>query len=633
MNAAAVLALCAAMLQLGMGLLLVGLARAPGWRSARTFAMLALTASAYSAANMFFALPSLDDSAVLYASRVNFFAASLHFAAWLLYTFGGPTASARVLPKSLKALALVLVGTGVFILVTGLHYIPGVWADSTIAWANVSYRSPTLRPWAEWYGLVLVGALLLPFSAFVKRARAGEPGAIPHLLGFGVFFACSVVEMLVASRVVETFYLADVGFLAVVVPVAIATVRRVVQDAGRLDALSQKLAGEVEERTEALDRAQVALLESERHAALGRLAAGVGHEINNPLTYLGLSLSTVETWASRTTLPSDVRDAIVSARDGTDRIRQVVDGLRNYTRSTAGEDRALSPADLIQTAFRVASHQLQHVARIQTDLPSTAPVLGDEARLVQVLVNLLTNSAQAIAESGRSGDVTITVRARELADGFVAMEVVDTGPGISPENLRRLAQPYFTTRADTGGTGLGLYLARGIVEQHGGRLEIESEFGRGTTARVVLPAAQRQADEKVAPLPTRQVRFGGARPHILIVDDEPMLARGLARALSPFCDVMVAHSGKEAMTRVTDATTELDAVVCDVMMPGMNGIEFADALQECAPALRERTLFMTGGAVTPAAIEFLDRPDVQFVHKPIDGSELADAIARLLSPS
>lgn len=639
MNAAAVLALCAAVLQLGMGLLLLGLSRAPGWRAVRTLALIALTASAYSAGNTFFALPGYSDAAVLIASRVDFLAASLHGIAWFLYTHGGPTASIRYLPRPLKALSALIATVGVVIALTGSHVNPGGWADLSIDWARVAYRSPTLKPWAEWYSALLVASLLIPFAEFVARARRAEAGAGAHLAGFGVFFACAVVELLVADGTLRTFYLADVGFLAVVVPVAIATVRRVVDDAGRLDEQSQLLAGEVQARTIELDRAQLALVESERHAALGRLAAGIGHEINNPLTYLGLSLETIEAWSPKTELPTDIADALTSARDGTDRIRQVVDALRTFTRASSDEYRALDANGLVRSALRVASHQLRQVARLDVQLDDASSALlvrGDEARLVQVLVNLLSNAAQSLNAATR--DAVITVRTYAADPTRVVINVVDTGTGIAAEHLHLLTQPYFTTRANDGGTGLGLYLARGIVEQHGGTLEIESTVGVGTSVRVVLPRADATHSEAGATPSAVRLSEAGAvtvvsdrRPHVLIVDDEPMVARGLARALSRYCDVDVANSGDEGIARVADTRSPVDAVVCDIMMPGMSGIDFAQELAIRDPSLRQRTLFMTGGAVTPAAIAFVQRADVRCLYKPIAASELANEISRLLA--
>lgn len=648
MNAAAIISLCAAALQLGMGLLLVGLARAPGWRAARTFALIALTAFAYSATDVVFALPSIDDAIVLWASRANFFVASLHAAAWLLYAFGGPTASARRMPLPAKYLAAGLVLGGAIVFAVGPHAIGPSgqalgWKDIDVEWAGVTYHTPLVRPWVEFYALFVLLSLAVPFAGFIPRARRGEPGAWTHLAGFTLFFACMSVEVLVTNGVISTLFLGDVGFLAVVIPVVAATVRRVVSDAQQLDSLSQRLAGEVEERTEALDRAQFALQESERHAALGRLAAGVGHEINNPLTYLALSLESIESWArdtdtrktnsQQTPIPADIREALDNAREGTERIRLVVDGLRNYTRTTAGEFRRLSLEDIARSALRVASHHVQHVAKLELDLGRTAVISGDESRLVQVVVNLITNAAQAIAESNADGEIVISVRTFTQPDGQAALEVRDGGPGISPENLRRLAEPYFTTRATSGGTGLGLFLSRGIMEQHNGCLEIESTLGKGTVVRIVLPPAGVDIEGEVVKNDsveiTSESRDIVTRKRVLLIDDEPLVARVMARTLAPYCDVSVADSGSNAIA-VLDSQGEdappFDVVLCDLMMPGMTGIELADFLGSKNPELRRRMLFLTGGAVTSAAADFLERDDVRFLSKPVGVQELVHAI-------
>lgn len=664
---AAIISLCAAALQLGMGLLLVGLARAPGWRVARSFALIALTAAVYSAADMFFAWPSASDNAILWASRANYCVGALHAVAWLLYTFGGPTASPRQMPPAAKVLAAILTVTALGIFITGAHTIPGQWQDVRVEWASVVYHTPRVHEWAEWYALILLASLAIPFVVFIPRTFRREPGALLHLMGFTVFFACMSVEVLVTNGVISTFYLGDVGFLAVVTPVAAATVRRVVADAQKLDSLSQRLAGEVQERTVALDRAQDALVESERHAALGRLAAGVGHEINNPLTYLILSLEEVETWAADKVLPPAVREALTNAHDGTERIRLVVDGLRTYTRASVGDHGAVSLEGIARSALRVAAHHVQQMTTLTVDLQPTAPVAGDEPQLVQVVVNLITNSAQAIVEAKLSRAVTINVRTYTMADGRVVLEVEDSGPGIPAADLTRLAEPYFTTRSHVGGTGLGLFLSRGIVERHHGHLEIESTLGVGTTARVILPAvdagremvvpalpapvtdtideatANAEADTadalvesaaprsaRVQPVPSDPAAAPTAqRTRVLIIDDEPLVTRVMARSLTPHCEVSVADSGSRALEILDGHSPEqrvFDVVLCDIMMPGMTGIEFAEILKSRHPELRRRTLFLTGGAVTATAGEFLERSDVHCLLKPVSTEALVLAI-------
>ncbi len=472
-----------------MGILLLRLASAPGWRSARNFAGIALTAGAYSAANVCFAVPEFSDDVVLLAARANLAMASFHVAAWIIYAFGGATGSIRELSPRLRPIVLVLVSVGLWVALTGSGAAPGEWNDINVHWAGVQYHVPALRTWAEWYAALMLSALALPFIEFVKRARAGVPGAAAHLFGFTIFFVCSALEVLIANGTIAMLFLADIGFLAVVLPVGAATVRRLVADAGRLDALSQRLTHEVEEQTVALDRAQHALREAERHAVLGRLAAGVAHEINNPLTYMRLNLELVDEWAADQALPDEILESFTSVRDGTERIQRVVEGLRSFTRGTAGEWRRLSPEALVHRALAMAAHQLQQVVQVETDFAARQMIRGDEARLVQVLVSLLSNSAQAIAEAQLSRPVSITVRTVDLSPERIGIEVVDTGPGMPAEVLRCLATPYFTTRASSGRTGLGLFLAKEIVQQHGGHLEVTSELGTGTTASVQLLVA------------------------------------------------------------------------------------------------------------------------------------------------
>jgi CheY-like chemotaxis protein len=149
---------------------------------------------------------------------------------------------------------------------------------------------------------------------------------------------------------------------------------------------------------------------------------------------------------------------------------------------------------------------------------------------------------------------------------------------------------------------------------------------------VAWPLAKQESPEAHdAPSESPAATFAGKRPHVLIVDDEPILTRGLARALAPYCDVDIANSGDEGIARVAASDPPVDAVVCDIMMPGMSGIEFADLLASRDPQLRRRTLFMTGGAVTPAAMAFVQRADVRCLHKPIAAGELAEEISRLLA--
>jgi signal transduction histidine kinase len=436
--------------------------------------------------------------------------------------------------------------------------------------------------------------------------------------GFVVFLACALVELLVANRVIVFLAPADVGFLAVVVPMSFLQLRRFIEDAGRLHALSGRLAGEVRERTEERDRAELALVEAERLAALGRLAAGVGHEINNPLTYMQLALDDVDEHLAASGASERARQSLADARDGAWRIQKVVEGLRMYSRRQ-DERRPLDPADVARAALKVAHPHLRHVARIESRLEPTPHVLGDEPRLVQAIVNLLTNAAQAVAERQGAGRIALAVR---RCGGDVALEVEDDGAGLPEADRGRLLEPYFTTRAARGGLGLGLFVTQGIADAHGGRVEFEPLEPRGTRVRIVLPALEPGATPPPAPTHrgARPPEPRGPRPRLLIVDDEPLVLRVLSQGLAPRWDVTCADGGAAAVRLLQGGA--FDAVVCDLLMPGTSGMALAEHVAMHHPRLRPRMVFLTGGAVTPEAQAFLEGDDVSVLSKPVRLDEL-----------
>ena len=492
MNLASIISLCAAVLQFSMGLVLLGVSSAPGWRLARVFSVISLSAALFSASNALLNANGIGDVLFMAASRMNYLTGALHCATWLVYAYGDASEPLRGLSLRVKLLAAATLGVGVLCLVTGWHAIPGQFFEVSIPWANVRYRAPETTLFGDLAGLLYLVVLGVVFARFVGKARAGVDGAAFQLVGFAVFFLCAADEVLVSNGIIQFFFLADVGFIAVVVPLAVVTLRRFVREAERVSELSDRLAGEVLERTEERDRVQVALVESERHASLGRLAAGVGHEINNPLAYLRLNIELIGEWTAAHERSEEVRESIESALDGADRIRRVVDALRAYARASTGERRPLSVQGFVQSALRVAGHHLRPVARVDTAFEPSPTVLGDEPKLVQVLINLLTNAAQSLSDRP-PGEGVIMVRTGAMADGGAVIEVEDNGAGISAADLPRLAEPYFSTRSGHGGAGLGLFLARGIVQQHGGRIEFESEKGKGTKVRVILPPAKEPA--------------------------------------------------------------------------------------------------------------------------------------------
>jgi two-component system NtrC family sensor kinase len=254
----------------------------------------------------------------------------------------------------------------------------------------------------------------------------------------------------------------------------------------------------LEESLQQLRQAQDQLLVADRLATLGRLAAGVGHEINNPLAFILGNLRYVQEELDRSdgalspTEREELLSAVIEAYEGAERVRLIAQDLKVLSRQ---DDASYGPVELgavVRSAAKMAAHEIQPRARFVADCEDVPPVRGNGARLGQVLLNLLINAAHAI-EPGRVEQNEIRVVARRSAPGLVTMEVRDTGCGIPPENLERIFEPFFTTKPVGVGTGLGLPVCRNIIEALSGELTVESAPGRGTTFRITLPVAEEAA--------------------------------------------------------------------------------------------------------------------------------------------
>lgn len=231
------------------------------------------------------------------------------------------------------------------------------------------------------------------------------------------------------------------------------------------------------------------MMEMDRMITAGTLAAGVGHEINNPLAYVlgNLEFSLAALREHGDPALAELDEALEAARTGALRIMDVTRQLQSLARAEA---RALAPVNLraaIESAVSMVAHEIRHRATLVLDLQPTPPVLGDEARLGQLLINLLVNAAHAIEEGGTK-PAEIQVRtAFEAATARVIVEVADTGAGIDEAVRDHLFDPFVTTKPGPQGTGLGLAISRQIVDAHGGEITFQTERGRGTTFRVELP--------------------------------------------------------------------------------------------------------------------------------------------------
>ena len=627
MNLATLISLGAALLQLSFGTVFLLISRASGWERGRLFAVIAFSAAAYSMTNMLFTMPELPESTLRSLGPLNYLFGCIHCAAWLIYAFGVPERPWRGLSRRLKIIVAATVVFGVIAQLPGAINLPGELLVVEIPALGIVYHQTQHSLYGVLVGAWLVMILTMVFVAFVGNVRAGLDGARTQIAGFTVFFACAITEVLVTQGVITFIFPADIGFLAVVMVVLSETMRGVLSDARTLEAIGRDLAVQVAQRTRQLDVANEALTHAERLAAVGQLAAGVGHEINNPLTVVQVNLEQMREQARDNRQPDPA--LVGEALDGVHRIARVVADLRSYSLPEHGQRETVAVASVIESARKLASHRLRHVARVDEQLAPLAPVRVDAVRLSQVLVNLLVNAGQALEDARRDAP-RILIRGRMDPSGSRAIiEVIDNGVGMPAAALARLGEPYFSNRRERGGTGLGLFVARNIVQSLDGRLEFESEPGRGTTARLILPTLGTVTPAPPPPPPPPSLEPAvvpsRAAHRALVIDDEPMIVRSIARQLAAGYEVTTCMQPAEALA-LLESDAVFDIVLCDLMMPGMSGAELHAAVARSRPDRLPRMLFMTGGAVTAHTQGFLADPAIRHVLKPFTRAQLVEAI-------
>ena len=385
---------------------------------------------------------------------------------------------------------------------------------------------------------------------------------------------------------------------------------------------------EVTERVKIQNR----LIQAERLASMGTLSATVAHEINNPLSYVlgNLDLAARELADSATTVPKarELAEWVRLAREGAGNVARIVRGLKAFARQ---DDDRTEPTDVraaLDRAIDMADNEIRYRARLVRDLKDVPPVFATELRLSQVFVNLLLNAAQAIPEGNRDAN-EIRVRAWHEADkSTVVVAVEDTGTGMAPEVKARMFEPFFTTKPIGVGTGLGLSICYGIVHGLGGSIEVESRPGEGTTFRVRLPASGRaRKTEEAKPHGDAPLRRG----RLLIIDDNERVARTFAILLSEH-DVEICTDPRVAARTILEGEP-FDLIFCDLMMPAMTGMDLYAVIAGKLPKQAERMVFVTGGAFTQAAREFIARVPNTILEKPFDKDALAAVLARHLGPA
>lgn len=377
-----------------------------------------------------------------------------------------------------------------------------------------------------------------------------------------------------------------------------------------------------------LKQMQAQLIQTEKMSALGMLVSGVAHELNNPLTSV---MGYTQLLLGRESEPERAR-MLEKVFAEAERAGRIVQNLLTFSRKHKSEkvltdvnatvERVL---DLRDYEFRV--NNLEVVRRLA---PGLVPVLADGHQLQQVFLNLITNAEQAINETGRPG--RIEVETRNFGD-WIRVTVSDNGPGIQPENLKRVFLPFFTTKDVGRGTGLGLSICYGIIQDHGGRIEVESRPEEGATFVVDVPIARLSTEidvHPVSPPAERRDELSATSGRLLVVDDEESIIDLVRDVLEPRgWQVSAARDGAEALEIVR--RSPFDVLLVDMRMPGMDGKAFYEALHESRPELARRVVFATGDSGSDVTSRFLEDTGSPVLGKPYDLGSLVDAVSRVVA--
>jgi len=372
-------------------------------------------------------------------------------------------------------------------------------------------------------------------------------------------------------------------------------------------------------------RVQAQLLQAEKMSAIGQLVGGMAHEINNPLASI---LVNMELLLSETRDPGQL-ESLHAIKTETDRAAQIVRNLLTYVRGQGSQRAVVDLREAIRGALALRRNQLlNQQIEVEVDLPPE-PVLvsGNTVNLQQVLMNLVMNAEHAIRGHRGRGHLWLRLA---VGEGLAHISVDDDGPGIPPELLSRIFDPFYTTKPEGEGTGLGLSVSAGIVADHQGRIAAAERPEGGARFTVELPlhegAPRPQPEEPAGPAPPAPK---GGRGRILLVDDEPDIRRSISRYLSRTgWQVDLADSGEEGLRLL--ALGEYAVVVCDLRMPGMSGHEFYRRLQALESPAVARLIFMTGDVLSPEASRLLQEAARPVLSKPFTLQDLSEVLAQVV---
>ena len=392
----------------------------------------------------------------------------------------------------------------------------------------------------------------------------------------------------------------------------------------------------VKDQLDALQASQDKLVQSEKMAAIGKLVAGVAHELNNPLTAIIGIAQLLQTGELSEGVKQDLEKLVGEAH----RAGKIVRSLLDFSRQQRPERSPVFVEDVLNSTLKILAYELQsHNAECRTHLAGDLPAtMADAHQLQQVFVNLINNAYEAMYEANRGGVLTVSSElvtieqgnGDENADGGPAISgiqicIEDDGPGIPPDVLPRIFDPFLTTKSPGKGTGLGLSVCHGIVSEHGGQIWVESEAGKGARFYVQIPVitAENRAGEDLDTGTAVPEETEGAR--ILVVEDEEVLRGMVVRVLEQVgYQVDTRPDGLEALEKIGEV--DYDLIICDVRMPRLSGIDLYKRLSAKRSKALGRILFITGDTVSVETIGFIEENGIPYLGKPFEIQELIEKV-------
>jgi CheY-like chemotaxis protein len=345
------------------------------------------------------------------------------------------------------------------------------------------------------------------------------------------------------------------------------------------------------------------------------------------------SLDIQESEAGMLTNPRRLDDLGERARhalEGARRVQNIARDLRTFARVQEDRNVPLSVNQIIESAINIAINEFRYRARLIKEYGKLPSIVANDGRLSQVFLNLLLNAAQSFEKPLPEHN---EIRVRTWSEnGEVLVQVHDTGRGIPPESLESIFEPFYSTKPRDKGSGLGLSICNSIVTDYGGRIEVQSEVGKGSCFTVHLPLREYQPAEapRAEAAPDTSVPGTGPYGRILVIDDEPNFCAAVSRALQDDFEVLTAHTGQTGK-QLLEQDQAFDMVVCDLLMPGMTGMELYEWLRENHPALASQMIFITGGAFTPVAQDFLQSIENLHLEKPFELKSLRALLREIIT--